>query len=653
MEMMSTLKDHSMIMPSSNKQIVFPHVMSNKSRKCYLVVNCTMGGSAGRVSRQKEWEESLKVVVVDYDEGKHEVKTEVRGLGKEEVPKRYRKRLKEGLGQHDWTISQVVAEVLKLEPHGDIDNLLNHWAGRFHRKNFPILILEISKTGALKHSVRVFNWMKNQRNYRARNDIYNIMIRLYARHNQTDQARGLFFEMQEWRCKPDVETYNALINVHGRAGQWRWAMKIFDDMLRAAVPPSRSSYNNLINACGSSGQWEQALKVCKRMTENGVGPDLVTHNIVLSAFKNGGQYRKALSYFELMKRKKVKADTITFNIIISCLAKLEQYDKAIEIFYSMKRLNAIYCKPNVVTFNTVMHAYAACGQVTDVKATFEMMIAEGIRANIVCYNTLISAYASLGMHKDALEAFNLLKESGFRPDIISYTSLINAYGKSGQPHKAREIFDFMSRNSLKQNTVCYNALIDAYGSAGCLEEALKLLHEMGHVGVQPNVVTICTLLAACGQCGQPEKTDSIISGAISQGIQLNANAYNTAIANFMNGGMYDRALCIHREMQEKGIKPDGVTYSILINGACKVASHVEAQKHFDEMLDMHIDVTVEACSALIDAYSKQGLLNEAELVLSKMKVFGCLPNVITYTTLIHAYGMAGMKFCIFSHVEFL
>ena len=41
--------------------------------------------------------------------------------------------------------------------------------------------------------------MKNQKNYCPRNDIYNMMIRLHARHNRTDQARGLFFEMQEWR----------------------------------------------------------------------------------------------------------------------------------------------------------------------------------------------------------------------------------------------------------------------------------------------------------------------------------------------------------------------------------------------------------------------------------------------------------------------
>ena len=57
----------------------------------------------------------------------------------------------------------------------------------------------MTKRGSVEHCTEVFRWMKNQKNYCARTDIYNMMIRLYARNNLTDQARGLFFEMQEWR----------------------------------------------------------------------------------------------------------------------------------------------------------------------------------------------------------------------------------------------------------------------------------------------------------------------------------------------------------------------------------------------------------------------------------------------------------------------
>lgn len=119
---------------------------------------------------------------------------------------------------------------------------------------------ELTRTGAINHSNRVFNWMKNQELYRARTDIYNEMICLHARHDRLDYVRRIFKEMKicrlvtlvvkkmfhhecsksnifflNFRCKPDVETYNALMNAHGRAGKWQWASDIFDDMLKDGV----------------------------------------------------------------------------------------------------------------------------------------------------------------------------------------------------------------------------------------------------------------------------------------------------------------------------------------------------------------------------------------------------------------------------------
>ncbi|KAK7815342.1 pentatricopeptide repeat-containing protein [Quercus suber] len=42
--------------------------------------------------------------------------------------------------QRDWTLSEVVHEILRLRPHDDVEGLLNHWIGCFARKNFPLLI---------------------------------------------------------------------------------------------------------------------------------------------------------------------------------------------------------------------------------------------------------------------------------------------------------------------------------------------------------------------------------------------------------------------------------------------------------------------------------------------------------------------------------
>ncbi|KAK9123243.1 hypothetical protein Sjap_012845 [Stephania japonica] len=596
--------------------------------------------SCKKRSAEGVWEER-KVGFVDYDEGKSGVAVEISGLRKDDLPQRYRLRVHGDRWQRDWAISQVVGKVLELEHWEDVEGVLNRWVGRFARKNFPVLIREITNAGSLEHSVQVFRWMKNQKNYCARTDIYNMMIRLHARHCRTDHARGLFFEMQEWRCKPDAETYNALINAHGRAGQWRWAMNIMDEMLRAAIAPSRSTYNNLINACGSSGHWQEALKVCKKMTENGVGPDLVTHNIVLSAYKNGGQYSKALSYFELMKGTNIRPDTVTFNIVIYCLTKLGEYGKASDIFCLMKDKRS-ESPPDTVTFTTMIHSYSACGQIENCKAMFDMMLAEGFRPNIVTYNALIGAYASHGMHNEALSVFNKLKSVRIRPDVVSYTSLLNSYGRSRQPEKARQIFEKMKQNSCKPNLVCYNALIDAYGSEGRLAEALEVLREMERNGLQPNVVTICTLLASCGRCGQTVKIESILSAAETRGIELNTVAYNSAISSYMNQGEYGKGLSLYKTMRRKRVKPDSATFNILISGSCKMGRYHGSLKFLDEMRDLKIAPSKEVCSSAICAYTKLAKKWEkAWSLFEDMEANGIQPDTIACSSLMKAFNRGG------------
>ncbi|XP_017243113.1 pentatricopeptide repeat-containing protein At2g41720 isoform X2 [Daucus carota subsp. sativus] len=592
-----------------------------------------------------------KQVSVDYDKGTRQVSVHLSGLRKEHLPKYQRLRVDGDKFQKDWAISELVVKIMRMKHWEDIEGLLNRWAGRFARKNFPVLIREMTVRGSIEHSLQVFSWMKQQKNYCARNDIYNMMIRLHARHNRTDQARGLFFEMQEWRCKPDAETYNALISAHARAGQWRWAMNIMDDMLRAAIPPSRATYNNLINACGSSGNWKEALNVCKKMTDNGVGPDLVTHNIVLSAYKSGGEYAKALSYFELMKGTKIRPDTTTLNIVIHCLVKNRQYMKAIDIFTSMRDKRA-ECDPDVVTFTTMIHLYSVSGQVEDSRAVFDTMLAEGLKPNIVSYNTLLGAYALRGMSKEALLVFNEIKKNGLRPDIVSYTSLLNAYGRSQQPGKAAEVFEAMKKNNWKPNLVSYNALLDAYGSSGHLAEAVDLMHAMEQDGVYPNIVSISTLLAACGRCCQKVKIDSILSAAESRGIELNTVAYNSAIGSYMSVGEFDKALKLYSSMRKK-VKCDSITYNLLISGCNKMSRYHEALKFLDEMVDLRIPLSKEVYSSAICAYSKQGQLAEAESLFCMMKEAGYSPDNIAFTAMLHAYSAAdGDKaFALFQEME--
>ncbi|KAF7147453.1 hypothetical protein RHSIM_Rhsim03G0026000 [Rhododendron simsii] len=211
------------------------------------------------------------------------------------------------------------------------------------------------------------------------------------------------------------------------------------------------------------------------------------------------------------------------------------------------------------------------------------MLREGLKPNIVTHNSLIGAYASHGVNEEALSIFSEMKKNGFRLDVVSYTSLLNAYRRSEQPKKAREVFHLMKRNNCKPNVVSYNALIDAYGSNGFLAKAFNVLHDMEQTGVHPNIVSICTLLAACGRVGQRVKmilysqrlkAESTFTMMKVAGCSPDVVTYTTTIHACTSVGDWEKAAALLKEMGMNNVQPDAIAFLAMLqafNTGCQPA----------------------------------------------------------------------------------
>jgi pentatricopeptide repeat protein len=229
---------------------------------------------------------------------------------------------------------------------------------------------------------------------------------------------------------------------------------------------------------------------------------------------------------------------------------------------------------------------------------------EGIAPSIVTFNTLLGAYASQGMHTEALKVFGLIVKAGFEPDVVSYSSLLNAFGKSGHPEKAQEVLELMKKRSRRPNLVTFNGLVDAYAAAGKYEQARELLHDMAEARIEPNVVTICSLFAACARGRCPEKVKDVFHEAKIRGILLNTPAYNAAITAYVEAGQLAEAMTLLEVMEEERVLPNGVTFLQLIRAAGSLGDYREAKILYDRMIGLGIPLTVEPCSALVNAFAK-------------------------------------------------
>ncbi|URE15279.1 PPR repeat [Musa troglodytarum] len=584
------------------------------------------------------WDEKRVVGFVDYDEGERRVSTEISGARKDEIPARYRLRVDGSRWQKDWKLSEVVDQVMRLRHWEDVDGVLNRWAGRFARKNFPLLIREITSTGSLDHAVHVFRWMKNQRHYSPRSDIYNMLISLHAKHNQTDQARGLFFEMQHWRCKPDTETYNALINAHGRVGQWRWAMNIMEDMLQAAVGCARCWFVFVLSSTSPTEEdtGEEVIAVMQRGEGSGdligrqrrwrrrveiflssladldfnlhpvsnnnlsymIPPSRTTYNNLISACGSGGHWKEALEICKKMTENGVGPDLVTHNIILSAFKRGAQYSKALAYFDLMKETNIC---PDTITFNIVIHCLV-----------------------------------KLGQFGKAVDIFNSMREKGAKcqPDIVTFTCIIHAYSTCGQIENCKVVFDMILAEGLKPNIVAYNALIGAYASNGMHTEALATFNLLKHAGLRPDVVSYTSLLNAYGRSGQPEKAKGVFDMIKQNSLRPNIVSYNALIDAYGSSGLLAEAIGMLHAMEEDGVQADVVSISTLLAACGRCSQIVNIDSVLSAARSRRIKLNTVAYNSAIGSYMSVEEYDKAVSLYRSMREDNIKPDSITFNILI-------------------
>ncbi|WVZ62444.1 hypothetical protein U9M48_012196 [Paspalum notatum var. saurae] len=453
------------------------------------------------------WAERRPAVSVDLDRGRRSARAEVDGVRAASLPARHRLRVEGSRWERDWKVSEAAARVLAL-PRPDahaVDAVLGCWAGRFARRNFPLLIREITISGSLKHAVHVFRWMKNQENYRARNDIYGMMIRLHARHNQVDQARGLFFEMQEWRCKPDADTYNSLIHAHARAGQWRWAINIMEDMQRIG------SYLSL------------------------------------------GDYEKALELYTLMRVRNVMPDAVTYNILISGYCKLGKYAESLKFFEDMMDLNIRMTK----------EVYSS-GKLTEAEYNFSSMKESGCFPDVVTYTAMIKAYSDDGSWRRAWDLFEEMESNYVQPDAIVCSSLMEALNKGSQPERVLQLLESMKQKQIPLNQKAYFEIIASCSMLRDWKTASEIIEHLDSSLPSISVGTLNHLLNFLGKCGKTDSMMKLFYKMVTSCSTVGLSTYTVLLKNLLVVGKWRKYVEVLQWMEDAGVRPTLYMYQSVL-----------------------------------------------------------------------------------------
>lgn len=218
------------------------------------------------------------------------------------------------------------------------------------------------------------------------------------------------------------------------------------------------------------------------MVELGIEPTKNTYNILLKGYFRADQVKEAMQFFKQMKKRGRKDSPSDSE-----------------------------CRPDVVSYTTMVHGLGVAGQLDNARKLFDEMVGEGCLPSVATYNALIQVICKKGCVKDAILLFDEMLRKGYTPNSITYNLVIRGLCHAGKMDEAMEFFSRMKLDGCEPNVQTYTILIRYWLEEGEFEKGLELFGRMGEQeSCLPNLDTYNVIISAMFVRRRPE--DMLVAG---------------------------------------------------------------------------------------------------------------------------------------------
>ncbi|XXG78950.1 hypothetical protein AAC387_Pa09g0121 [Persea americana] len=394
----------------------------------------------------------------------------------------------------------------------------------------------------------------------------------------------------------DASVGNSLLSMYCKFECLDVAEKIFNRMSNWDM----GSWNCMISGYGKTGFEGKCIEVFREMQLIGLEAD---SNSLVSVISSCSHLRLGRSLHCYVIKTSVDEDVSILNSLMGLYGRCGKLDVARRIFHRMHR--------DIVTWNTLIAAYAHSGRASEALSLFDQMLLENVKPSLATLVSLLSACSHLAALNHGERIHNYIEEMGYECDVSLSTALVDMYAKCGQVRMAREIFDAMP----ERDVISWNAMISGYGIHGNAKDAVEIFRQMEESGVSPNAVTFLATLSACSHVGLVKEGRHLFRRMKYYSIMPSLKHYSCMVDLLGRSGNLDEAEAMILTMP---VPPDGGVWGALL-GACKIHGNVEMGERISRRA-FELDPGNDGYYILMsNMYSSVGKWEDAELVRGMMK----------------------------------
>ncbi|KAG0480565.1 hypothetical protein HPP92_011423 [Vanilla planifolia] len=327
----------------------------------------------------------------------------------------------------------------------------------------------------------------------------NSILELYSQCGRMDEMESIFEESETI----DVFPWNMLLMGFANAELFDKSIGIWHEMIKFNIKLNEFSYSALLHACSYAENLMIGEHIHSVILKMGLTFDTTLMNSLLSMYSNCRQMAKAHLAFEDIS----SPDSISWNAMISGYIKNELPKECIEVYIRMGRNGvetneltyaSIFTSCSLLTelklglqlhvhtikrafeldlsvSNSLISMYAKCGNIEDSSQIFCRIQ----NPDLITWNSMINAYARHGLGKEAIAVFEEMSYCKEPPNGATFVGILSSCSRAGLVSEACYHFNIMQEVygivPSEDHCVC---IVDTLCRAGKLLEAKTFIENM-------------------------------------------------------------------------------------------------------------------------------------------------------------------------------
>lgn len=389
-----------------------------------------------------------------------------------------------------------------------------------------------------------------------------------------------------------------------------------------------------LKACARDGSIQAVVELFERACSEVQPSNAVLHNCFLDACIHCGDSPRAIKHFEGMK-KLGTVDLVSFNTALKAHRSIGRTDLAREL---VKEMSSFDLKPNSVTFCELLLAAVSTKSQTLIWQTVTEMREQGMKMNSVTCSIMLKTLTMNSSVREVKSIVGLIDEIDEPIDEVLFSSVIDACVRCQQLEYLSEFMVRHPCNGLKLSALSYSSIIKAYGRAGESSRVWALWREMEQRGVVPDSIVFGCMVEALVSNGQADEAWDLVRKQLANEDRapcINTVIYSTVLKGYATAQKIGKVFTVYREMRRNGVPCNTITCNLMLDACAKCGTMDHVAGLLSDMKSEEVELDIISYSSILKGYCLAGDLDRAFQVLEDIKKSSNFtPDEIMYNSIL-------------------